>query len=30
MGTREFGVLDPDHNLISIYERIGTNPPAEP
>lgn len=24
-GTREFGVLDPDNNLISLYERV---PPA--
>ncbi|MDQ6934942.1 MAG: VOC family protein [Actinomycetota bacterium] len=21
-GNREFGVLDPDHNLISLYERV--------
>ena len=27
-GTREFGVLDPDNNLISIYERI--DPPDTP
>ncbi|MFL6136222.1 MAG: bleomycin resistance protein [Frankiaceae bacterium] len=22
-GTREFGVLDPDHNLVTLYERSG-------
>lgn len=22
-GTREFGVLDPDHNLVTLYERTG-------
>jgi hypothetical protein len=21
-GTREFAVLDPDHNLIALYERV--------
>jgi uncharacterized glyoxalase superfamily protein PhnB len=29
-GTREFGVLDPDNNLISLYERVPPAAPPEP
>jgi uncharacterized glyoxalase superfamily protein PhnB len=29
-GTREFAVLDPDNNLITVYERLAAVPASDP